>query len=455
MGITGLWLLPIYPSPSYHGYNVDNYYDVNPDYGTMEDFEKLIAECNKRGIHVMLDITLNHSSINNPYFVASKNPEDSHREWYHWVSKDDPNVYLGAKIWGHNLWNEDAEHPCFYYAGEFEGGMPDYNLNNSALRAEFKNILKFWLDKGVSGFRFDAAGHIYDSIKYPKGEASVEKAVDFWKEMTDYIHSVKKDAYNVAEVWDSSLLRARYAFGTGSTFHFDMGTRILSTVASGSSPSNALAFGMQEDYAKLAEFAPNAIDSPFLTNHDQVRAASTLKGDVPSLKLAAALYIFAPGTPFIYYGEEIGMKSGSRDETKRTPFLWGASYKGETSWANENDCIYNKNTLSVSEQQKDSESLLSYYKTLIRAKTENPALLRGKFDSYSLQSDFVVSWKMESEEQSAIVVSNVGKEKIIVKATDIPDSAKVVFASSKESNFKSGEIALNPQETLVIAWLKS
>ncbi len=185
LGIRGLWLLPIFPSPSQHGYDVDDYYDVNPDYGTMQDFEELLAACKARGISVILDITFNHSSSSNKWFLASKTPEDPHRAWYHWISEnpvnemtDDVSKYsLSTNVWGHKLWNKT---PNGYYAGLFWDGMPDFNLDSRELREELKNVISFWMDKGVSGFRFDAAGNVYNKNKMSAGiEHTTEAAADF------------------------------------------------------------------------------------------------------------------------------------------------------------------------------------------------------------------------------------------------------------------------------------
>ena len=302
LGIRGLWLLPVFPSPSYHGYDVDDYYDVNPDYGTMQDFEELLAACHERGISVMLDITFNHSSSTNKWFTASKNPQDPHRAWYHWISENPENSMtdqaskynLNANIWGHKLWNKVGNS---YYAGEFFDGMPDFNLDCLELREELKNVISFWMDKGVSGFRFDAAGHIYDKIKMPAGfDASNEASASFWKEIIDFTKSKNAHSYSVAEVWDTTSIRAQALAGLDSVFHFDLGDNyILNTIKNKSAGSNNLAHIIANDFAAYRKYNESFIDAPFLTNHDQARLAGNLKGDIPALKLAAGMYLLAPG----------------------------------------------------------------------------------------------------------------------------------------------------------------
>ena len=461
LGINGIWLLPIFPSPSYHGYDVDDYYAINPEYGTMEDFENLISESKKRGINVMLDMTCNHSSKTNPWFTASKNPDDIHRDWYRWIYENEEGYNMHTQIFGHPLWNEDSSHPGFYYAGEFGEHMPDFNLESTEVRNEFKKIMRFWMEKGVSGFRYDAAFHIYDEIKYPLGTIeAIPMAVKWWKELTDFNRGINPESYSVGEVWDSSTVRASYAAGLGSTFHFNMGDKfIIPQIQTEQAGDNTYARVLQGDYDLLRERAPGSVDAPFLTNHDQARAAGLLKGDVAREKLAAAMYLLTEGVPFVYYGEEIGMMSGTRDESKRTPLLWNSLTEDgkpkdamQTSWAQDSDCIYNKKTVSIAEQQKDKESLLTYYKRLIRLKTSRPSLLRGKFRAVELpfRTSKASSWMMEDEDESALVIHNLSAEENL--QGPLPEGwtdARMIFATDSRSS-ADGQMDIAPLSTIVL-----
>jgi len=398
LGITGIWLLPIMPSHSYHGYDVDDYYSVNPEYGTMEDFEHLLGECKQRSISLIIDMPFNHSSVHNEWFVASRNPSDDHHSWYRWIEASDSRYNFNTSAMGHRLWNEDKERKGNFYSGEFNSSMPDFNHDNPELRAEFKRVMKFWLDKGVDGFRFDAAGHLYDLVKLPAGTSEgTVRAVDFWKEMVLYCKSVKSDCYCVGEVWDSSGIRAQYMTGIYSCFHFDMGDKyIISQIKNENSINNSFAVMMENELNRYAEFNPEFTDAPFLTNHDQARAGGLLKGELAKLKLASAMYILCQGVPFVYYGEELGMKSGASDSSKRTPLLWGKSTDGipseivQTTWASEKDCIYNKETLSVKEQEKDKNSLLNFYRRLIHFRNSRDSFVNGKFSAYSVKEGEVL-----------------------------------------------------------------
>ncbi|WP_294430233.1 alpha-amylase family glycosyl hydrolase [uncultured Treponema sp.] len=460
LGITGIWLLPIFPSQSYHGYDVDDYYAVNPDYGTMEDFERLLQECNKRGISVIIDMTCNHSSRYTEWFQNGRDPSDPHHSWYRWITADDKRYNIEQKMWGHKVWNEDKKFTGNYFAGLFGDHMPDFNLDSKELREEFKKVMKFWLDKGVAGFRYDAAGHVYNSAKTPAGTKSVESAVNWWKEIVDYNTSVNPGTYNVGEVWENNSLRAQFIAGLGSDFHFDMGTRIVDMLKAGEDGNNSFANGLQGEYSRLAQANPNYLDAPFLSNHDQPRAAGLLRGDEDLCKAAASLYILTEGVPFMYYGEEIGMRSGTDDPSKRTPMIWNTTLasgkpkdKLQSTWS---ESRYNLKTVPVAEQVKDPESLLQYYKRLIRVKTAHPALYAGRFKAVSTGNDYVSSWQMKSDDETAFVMVNVSKEDVTVKVPQEYASFKPVFFSDGEdTEFKNQdsviEVTLPAHSTVVIA----
>ncbi len=452
LGVTGIWLLPIFPSQSYHGYNVDDYYGVNPDYGTLADFEEFLSEAEKRGISVIIDMTCNHSSLYTDWFIESRNKDSPYRGWYRWVEDGDTRYNLNQKIWGHNLWNyyEGA-----YYAGLFESGMPDFNLSNPAVREEFKNIASYWIGKGVDGFRFDAAGHVFNAAKLAAGEESQSQGVAFWKELVGHVRSVKPDAYTVGEVWEPTSTRAVYMQGLGSTFHFDLGTKIVDAIREGSGGKNNIANSLYGDYTTYKEMNPDYIDAPFLTNHDQNRISGMLRGDSRLLKLSASLYILAEGVPFMYYGEEIGLMGAKPDEQIRTPMLWNDPGKDrlQTSWI---ESKYNKNTIPVSRQQKDPESLLNYYKRLIRVKTAHSALFEGRFTAVATDASEIVSWKMESQKEKAFVLHNLSPEPVTLV---LPPEAlgadgapmPLIFAGSSGVMITGTSITLPPRESAVLA----
>lgn len=484
LGITGLWLLPIFTSSSYHGYNVEDYYNVNADYGTMKDFENLVKECHKRGISVILDMTCNHSSSYNQWFIDSKNPEDPHRNWYRWITEDDLTSEGGPyneniKIWGHKVWNMDLGNPhknakgkdvMSFYAAVFDTTMPDFNMDCQEVRDEFKKVFKFWMDKGVDGFRFDAAGHIYNSVEVKPGSETITKAIGFWKEMNDYITSVNPDAYTVAEVWDPNAVRAQFYKGMPSNFHFDLGTLITASLNNqeindgnpefkpdtDKSSYNGYARYLESTYEQFRKSNPNFIDAPFLTNHDQVRNACNFgngKNKIAKQKMAANMYILAEGVPFIYYGEEIAMRSGKDDPSKRTHLIWKPEGKDKlsTKWNSPQDEIYNRKTAPISEQEKDPESLLQYYKRVIRVKTAHPALYKGHLKAVSCDSPVLESYIMECDTEKAFVVHNISsKDSVTVKlpaGCDLP----MVFSTKTEAKVENGMLTIPPYCSVVLA----
>lgn len=489
LGITGLWLLPIFESPSYHGYDVDDYYKINPEYGTMEDFEKFIAECDKRGINVILDMTCNHSSSYNSWFVESRKPESPYRTWYRWISDEDTDQpefgyhgpynlkqkALGSAVWNIDMLNKgtdsNGKEMFYYYAGVFSPQMPDFNMDEQAVREEFKKVFKFWLDKGVSGFRFDAAGHIYNAGEVRPGTETLSKAVDFWKEMNDYILSVKPDAYSVAEVWEPTATRAKYMAGMQSNFHFDLGTLISQIINnqetndrknapddSDTSTYNGYARSLEGEYAMYASSNPAYIDAPFLSNHDQARSAAALRNNPAKIKLAADMYILAEGLPFIYYGEEIAMKSGSKDESKRTPMVWDKPKKDklQSRWNEDpmyaETVVYNRNTVSVKDQAKDPGSILNHYKRVVRVKTAHPALFKGRLHAVGVNNAVVESYTMTSEEETAFVLHNVSSTR--TETVTLPgeaDGMSLVYAANPGVSLSDGKLTIPPMTSVVLA----
>ncbi len=482
LGVTGIWLLPIFPSPSYHGYNVDDYYAVNPEYGTMADFELLLAECKKRGIAVILDMTCNHASSTNDWFVQSRNKESPYRSWFRWASDEDGEkgrIDLKQKVFGHPVWNIDLDSAekdssgkdnYSYYAGVFDSSMPDFNLDTQSVREEFKKIFAFWMDKGVTGFRFDAASHTYNAAELPAGEPGEGKAIGFWKEMNDAIKGVNADSYCVAEVWEPLLTRVRYLAGIPSNFHFDLGTQIANMInnqeanenqgaAEETDPAtfNGYARSLQNTYELYASFNKNYINAPFLSNHDQVRSAASLRNKADKMKLAADLYILTEGVPFIYYGEELGMKSGSDDPSKRTPMLWKAKGKdkNQTKWTDNpmyaNANRYNAQTVSVAEQQKDAASLLNHYKRVIRVKTAHPALFKGRLKARALGNAALESYVMECDEEKALVVHNISSARTV--SVPLPDDLRLplVYAANPEAKVENATLTIPPLSCVVLA----
>lgn len=441
LGITGLWLLPIFPSPSYHGYDVSDYCAINPEYGTMEDFEKLIAEAGKRGIAVILDFPCNHSSIEHPWFTASRSVNSEYRPWYYWIDSAEKaaaqGVSLNKQVWGHALWNKTDGG---YYAGLFDKAMPDLNLMYPEVRQALKDAAAFWLKKGVAGFRLDAALHVFNKNKIPAGIDALASSLAWWHEFSAFCKSIKPDVYLVGEVWSAPSTRAAYLQALDSDFHFDMGTMIIETLKQGRAGKNSFAKTLFADYRTYHEANPQYIDAPFLTNHDQNRSASMLQGKKPLLKLAASLYILTEGVPFVYYGEELGMMGGKPDEQLRTPFLWAAPQddKGQTAWITSK---YNTKTVPLASQTGDAQSLVSHYRRLIRLKTGIPALLRGRMEPLDTESNALISYTMKYQDDAVFIVHNI---------TDKPVSFQLPQKTVAFKLFYASEVGISQNGTTVV-----
>ncbi len=378
LGVDAIWLMPVFQSPSYHGYDVIDYENIEEDYGSNEDFKAFVNEAHKRGMRVILDLMLNHSSVEHPWFVDSASSKESEkRDWYVWSDK--------KLDWG-QPWNASQttwhEKSGSYYYGVFWGGMPDLNFRNKEVRAEATRVAKLWLDRGVDGFRLDAIRHLIEDGPGPGQSKSADTHV-FLKEFNAAVRQAKPDAVLVGEVWSTAFDIAEYYGSDGRDelqllFDFPVAEAMIGAINGGRGGDLEAALGM----IKTA-YPEAAVDAPFLANHDQIRTATQLEADPGKLRLAAALLLTMPGTPFLYYGEEVGLQNGpgKEDEHKRTPMPWDGSAKhgftGGKPWYQFAPGVAKSN---VAAQTKDPKSLLSRYRALIAARKVSHALTRGALE---------------------------------------------------------------------------
>ena len=378
MGFNGIWLMPVMPSPTYHKYDVKDYYAIDPEYGTMEDMDELIAECEKRGIKLILDLVLNHTSSKHPWFIQACDYLKGLKEGGEPSVEDCP--YYGYYHFKAGTPNSGSWYRVgtteYYYEGSFVSDMPDMNLENKALRAEIEAIMKFWLEKGIGGFRLDAAKEFYSGTP--------DKNIEVLRWVNDYAKSITPDAYLVAEVWDLlNVYSQYYASGIDSVFNFafaDAKGRITKTLTYQGDANNAQAYvkALLNSQEAIRSYREDAIDAPFFANHDLGRAAGYMRYDERKVKMAATLNVLMSGSAFVYYGEEIGMTGSGRDENKRAPMFWSAESKAEGMTNGPKDREVQENRFaSFAEQQKDPNSILNFYKDTILLRNQNPEIARG------------------------------------------------------------------------------
>lgn len=406
LGIEGIWLMPINPSPSYHGYDVTDYRDINPEYGTLEDFKTFVDEAHKRGIKVVMDLVVNHSSKHHPWFQKALTGDEEFRDYYVWADEDTNTNVLGE--WNQKVWHGSGNN---IYEGVFWDGMPDMNLDNPEVRQEMIDIGQFWLSElGVDGFRLDAAKHIFSHYQTENDE---EKDHEWWREFYAGMKEVNPDVFLVGEVWDSATVVGPYLQGgLTSAFNFDLANLILSAASNESDAGIVSSLERTRKYfMKVSE--GTFIDSTFITNHDINRVMTELKGNKDHAKMAASLLLTLPGNPFIYYGEEIGMEGAKPDEWIREPFLWSDEYK--TDWERNK---HNKDTVPVEEQLEDPTSLVNHYKNLIHVRRSNEALIKGEINKTTLKEEGLVIFERLTDTESLLVVLNMTGEEIELSLTE-------------------------------------
>lgn len=402
MGFNGIWLMPIMPSPSYHKYDATDYCDIDPQYGTLEDFQNLLEECHKRDIHVIIDFMMNHTSNEHTWFQTAcsylehlkpgKKPskkECPYVEYYHFVKEDE------AKSSYYQVGSSD-----WYYEGPFVDTMPDLDLKNKVVREELQKVAKFWLDMGVDGFRLDG-------VKFYTGLADTNIDILTW--FNDYVKSLKKDAYIVSEVWDNYNVAVEYLkSGINSTFDFSSGQSTGTIVeyvrqSDMSGVGQKFADVMMNIENMTAKVNPKSTVAEFLTNHDTGRMANILGNDI-KVKVAYAMELLMAGNAFVYYGEEIGLAGAGSDPNFRAPMYWSSTDDtGITSGPPEMDSFDNLYA-AVDEQQKDGNSILNFVKRCIRLRNENPEIARGTTEKISEVTDESICAITRTYEDSKLVM---------------------------------------------------
>ncbi len=449
LGIDGIWLTPIMPSKSYHKYDVENYYDIDPDFGTLEDFDTLVEECHNRGIKLIIDLVLNHISSNNPLYTkaveeVAQNKLDGNAEYFeiHETSYFDSNTKVNQLSNG--------------YACEanFSSEMPEWNLSSEKTRDEFTKIAEFWLGRGVDGFRLDACKYYTN-----KGTDGTE----FLKWFYSTCQKINPDVYMVGEDWtDDSDIQELYKSGIDSLFAFKF-SQSSGTLIENIYTQNGIGIVkkvMNYDN-KMRESNEKEINALFLSNHDQVRIANSLEPKGLSYqKFAASVYMLFPGNPYIYYGEEIGIKAPNttNDAAYRTPMIFDSENFPDIFVNGMGDEPDEPTYGGVKQQLEDKDSLLNFYRRIIKIKNQNPEIARGTItDIQGFDDKNVGAFYTEYEGSKLLIIHNFSakdsKELTItddmiknaeVRADLVPESL------SKHVELKDGKLTLPPQSTVIL-----
>ncbi len=396
LGVSGLWLMPINKSPSYHQYDVEDYYSVDLRHGNIGDLQNLIIKAKEKNIAIMLDLVINHTSRTHTWFKCFKEELTSgnHVKYYdYYVYRDTPKQGY-TKLSGTD----------YYYNSMFSSNMPELNLDNPEVVSEIKDIMKFYIDLGISGFRLDATYHYF--------EQSTQKNVALLKELQDYALSLNPEFIMVGEAWSSRNEYINYYDAGISTFDFDL-----------AGPTGGIVSCVRtkdaQKYAKLVsdfnnsikESDKTAVNSVFLSNHDMARARGFF-ADTQDLKNAYSLLLLAPARPYFYYGDELEMRGSGKDENKRLAFNW--DNKNNTSRLKYAD--YGEYDLaSLKEVKKDKDSVYNHVKDVIE--------LRNKYDLFTNCTESIVvdvhpevySVIIKNDVQEILVLVNIGQDEVLVE----------------------------------------
>ncbi|HOH92062.1 MAG TPA: alpha-amylase family glycosyl hydrolase [Anaerolineaceae bacterium] len=444
LGVDAIWLSPIYPSPDKDfGYDVADYLTIDPKYGNLQDFDHLIAEAHKRDLHIIMDLVLNHTSDQHRWFVESrKSPDNPYHDWYLWRDPapdgGPPNNWLSH--FGGPGWEYDR-YLNKYYFHMFEKYQPDLNWRNPEVRAMVMKIFRYWLDKGVDGFRLDVFNAYYkdaDLRDNPRKKGLARRPFEAYEhiydksqpEMMDVVKEIRSildeypERYVVGETFLEGSTYARTFVGKDrfhAAFDFNFASR----------PWNAKAFGTAIQYWD-ALHGDEAWPNYFFNNHDVPRSATryTNNEDDSRLKLLATMLLTVRGTPYIYYGEEIGMRDikvarkdiqdppGKRywpfykgRDGCRSPMQWNATVNAGFGTGKSWLPVHPNHTVrNVANQQSSPASLLNFYKALIQVRRKHPSLHAGDIQLIPVDNQYLLVYLRRLPEETSLVILNFSRD---------------------------------------------
>jgi maltose alpha-D-glucosyltransferase/alpha-amylase len=485
LGVTCLWLLPFYPTPNRdNGYDVVDYYGVDRRLGTLGDFVQFMHEAEECGLRVIIDLVVNHTSDQHPWFKsARRDPASPFRDWYVWSKRRPPNADEGMVFPGvqKSIWTYDRQARA-YYLHHFYDFQPDLNVSNPAVREEIQRIMGYWLRLGVSGFRVDAAPFLIEYLGLPD-KGKVDPFVHI-REMHDFLSWRRGDGVLLAEANVPMKLLGEY-FGDGNRMH------ILYNFAVNRSLFAALALGQARPLIEALRALPDLPEvgqwGTFLRNADEIdlsglseedsscvyaacgpepdmqlydrgirrRLAPMLRGNPRKIALAFSLLFSLPGTPVLYYGDEIGMGddlSLPERNSVRTPMQWTGETNGGFSAAPRRRLVrpvvqggpYGYETVNVLWSQRDPDSILNHVERLIRTYKQLPALGRGAWSVLETDQPSVLAHRTDWAGESLLVLHNLAEGPCEARLKERPKPAQMTEVLSDGSGYVPATDASQP-----------
>ena len=412
LGVQGIWLSPIFSSPSYHKYDAQDYYKIDWRFGTESDLKELVDLCHSRNVKVILDLAINHTSSKHEWFLQFKEARangDTENPYYDYYS-----CVTTAEKQGGVQYQKIAGVDCWYECN-FSGEMPELNFDNPTVREEALKVAKYYLDLGVDGFRFDAIKYIYF------GDAA--RSIDFWQWYMTQLKEINPEVYCVGECWSGDTEVLDYSVAMNCfNFTTSQAEGVLASAAKGTSISKYT--GYVESYLTLlAEKDTEGMFMPFLSNHDMDRSAGFFATE-NNVRMAANLYLLCSGSPVIYYGEEIGMR-GSRggentDANRRLAMLWG---DGDTVRDPEGSTYSTSKQIqtTAAEQMTDENSLYNYYCRLLSIRHKYPAIARGSYTAVGTGEKNLGGFLISHEGETLLLLHNNGTAELTIDLSGCKD----------------------------------
>jgi alpha-glucosidase len=463
LGVDAIWLSPIFPSPmADFGYDVSDYTGIDPIFGTMADFDELVRAAHGTGLKLILDLVPNHTSDQHPWFIESKSSRDNpKRDWYIWrdgaSDGGPPNNWLSE--FGGSAWQYDASTGQYYYHA-FLAQQPDLNWRNTAVRSAIYDVMRFWLSRGVGGFRVDVIWHLIKDEQlrdnpvnphYRDGEPPIQRLLPVYTTDRPEIHEVVAEMRRVIDEFDDRVLIGEIYLPIERLVSYYgrdlLGAQMPFNFALLLAAWNAR--GIEHIIAEYERALPNgAWPNWVLGNHDRPRVASRVGKD--QARVAAMLLLTLRGTPTLYYGDEIAMHQvaiapdqvqdpfeknvpgiGVGRDGCRTPMQWdstaNAGFSHARPWLPLPEDFVHEN---VSNLEADTASILSLYKALIGLRRRTPELITGAYEAVAARDDLLIYRRRGPG--SIVVVLNLGGDPVSLELASIEEDSEILLSTSMD-----------------------